>query len=228
MIYEEDPRYAKSRLEDTVVRLLDGTPIYINRILIPEDMEMYARVRRIPDPDEEDFDEYDDVDDDEDEEGGEEGGQGGVVVHYTNLVSGAILVTTLDQLDISPVPLGYVNIPNNSYYVTRRPIRGYWKQGLGGGNIWYKNRLDVDYNYRNLVPTIQGVYPTFREALEEVRGEAVRKAFSRQWCLKKEGKSPPALEYRGEKVGTYDGNINLIAKKAYLIEDLTEAVGNGY
>src|ERR1700754_2631417 len=46
----------------------------------------------------------------------------------------------VDELDMHPVPLGYVNCAGEATYLMRVPMRRDWKQGLRQENCWSSGR----------------------------------------------------------------------------------------
>lgn len=254
MIYEQEPEYARNRLVNTIIRLKNGTPIFVTEIQIGEyDVEEFEedeernpipvidpfprallhphdprdRLGEVPEPHpvprvvvggmfradrveiapkvKEKVDE--------------------TTVYYFVLNDNLrnIRSCKLSDLDISPVPLGYINMNNDAYFSMRKPIRGYWKQGLGEGNF-----VTLSVKPLRVIPfvevydTIMNNYPKSYDVLDELdKNKRMEKAFHRHWSLSKED-GPIRIMYRGAIVGQYNGNYVLNKGYEYLTEYLGE------
>src|SRR5690606_31392271 len=86
-----------------------------------------------------------------------------------------------EELDISSIPLGYVNIGRDSIYCSRVPIRRA-KQGVSPDNIHIvshcnetemllRQRFDgmFGFDLSYLIPTIEDEYPSVSDVLEAIR-----------------------------------------------------------
>lgn len=102
----------------------------------------------------------------------------------------------LDDCDINPVSLGYVNHKNSAYYIMRAPMRRDWRQGLRMLNL-----VDVEgasprgIPYRTIAHTIMGSFPTFKSSLERLNNKEKiqRIAFARDFSISADG----ILTYKG-------------------------------
>lgn len=118
----------------------------------------------------------------------------------------------LDLLDTSPMPLGYVN-GGRPTYLTRIPKRRDWRQGLRENTMSF-NVFDT-HGVEAFIKTVNGVYPTFEEVVEERLG-----AWCREWAL-----IGSAVHYKGRAVGRLvDGEIKLLEDFRYLSEALEEVL----
>lgn len=124
-------------------------------------------------------------------------------------------------LDLSPIPLGYVQVLNRAVYVSRVPTRS-WKIGLSScnlssGTIGFQNLIGLS----NFSQTVKGEFPSLEECLEEGEGS---RAFSRNWAIKMLDKTT-LLSYRGKDVGyIVDGEPQLVKCYEFLQEDLEEVL----
>ncbi len=131
----------------------------------------------------------------------------------------------LDDLDLTPVPLGNVNIKDKCYFAARKPMRKDWCQGLSKNALLVQdivNKKVISLNFSNLVPTVLGQYPKFNHlvALKAFRGH---QAFSRDFSLLMD-KDGTTLYYRFYKVGDVKGGIPFLTPdKLFLREHLQEA-----
>lgn len=110
----------------------------------------------------------------------------GVVIHRI-LCSNAADHCKLDDLDITPVPLGYVNTNHQAAYLTRRPMRQDWRQGLRSLNGAFVGPHHwEDMGLKKLADTIEGIYPTYKQVIGKVvrnpAGEGSM-AFSRELAV---------------------------------------------
>lgn len=154
----------------------------------------------------------------------------------------------LSNLNLEPLPLGFVNVGRiendretgiiqDAFYLQRRPIRG-WKVGLTNNSLGIvnlrKGDLDSDYVQRTSrnITTVQGFYdmvmgkyPSPVEAMQMLRRTRMRSvAFSRRFALTGRG----ALMYKffEAPAGEWDGtSINLNKDFSLLQEQLTEDLG---
>lgn len=129
----------------------------------------------------------------------------------------------LEEFNLQPIPLGYVNYNKKAIYATRMPMRKDWKQGLRTNNfVLGENRLDRSIKWSMIVNTVKNIYPTFQKAVDKVRN-INSLAFHRDFAIHKNG----MIEYKGVlQVATYDfdtGNISL--NKEWIREALNEAIG---
>ena len=131
-------------------------------------------------------------------------------------------VIKLEDLDVRPVPLGYVNFNGSLSYLYRIPVRRDWKQGLRANNCASVGLGLANIPGSNLSKTIMGVFPSFAEVKRTIKnniGHAY--AWHRHWAT--DGKR---LYYkRLDCVGTiFRGKPKLTGKCAYLKEALEEAM----
>jgi hypothetical protein len=128
--------------------------------------------------------------------------------------------TDLDNLNLEPVPLGYLNYRGSAYYVVRKPMREDWRQGLRIGNIAFIGEEGfMELPKEELRNTILNSYPTFSEAVEAVTKKKSRKvAFNRVFAVS----SDKELLYKQRVVGSFDKLPHLTDKFRYLHECLQE------
>ena len=95
-----------------------------------------------------------------------------IIASYLLLKDMAEGACKVEDLDLSPVPLGYVNAHGRSYYCVRQPRRR-WKHGLDNGSlktINSPNRFRADgETYPALASTIKRDYPTMEEGMEYLK-----------------------------------------------------------
>jgi len=148
---------------------------------------------------------------------------------YQNLVTGEDgHKFQLSDVDLEPVPLGFVNTESHAVYVSRRPIRRDWKQGLSEVNAVLSTggRLG-DFDRKLLVQPILNQYPSFmfvKSSLASL-GSKASKAFSRNFALKKSGAMVKVM-YKSHEVGEVRENIPVLDPKFFfLTEHLQQEMG---
>lgn len=100
-----------------------------------------------------------------------------------NMITDVVKEDRLSNLNLTPVPLGYVNTDISCTHASRMPMQRDWKQGLRRANTVYTNN-DVEVSNRQLGLTISGQYPDVRNCIQEVTDRNVRSmAFSRNFCV---------------------------------------------
>lgn len=144
-------------------------------------------------------------------------------------------VVRYDELDITPVPLGYMNTREDTIFTCRRPMRNDWRQGLRSQTLVGIDGRSCPFDNISLHNTIMGIYPTFRQAVEYF-GEnlnsknpftAVRvkdkTAFNRDFALKRNGN----IEYKGVMIiGTVHNGRPIVNEKCLWINETLEQVVN--
>lgn len=133
----------------------------------------------------------------------------------------------LDDLNVEPVPLGFVNYAGDAIYLQRIPNRrGPGNQGLNERNCASSGARLWAFPNKCLHQCIMNEYPSFEKACEESlqktrRGKYKTIAFHRHWAV-----SNNNLMYKNRLlVGSIiDGVPTLEAKFGYLKEALEEAI----
>jgi len=148
--------------------------------------------------------------------------------YCTDILAKAGLHLDLEELDMNPVELGFVNSPNNTDYISRMPSRHY-KQGLTaqtykGGVYPNKNTFAT----ASMAMCILGIYPKLIDCVESVScGEAVSRGFSRNFSVSNTGEDN-VLTFRGDYVGAVHFNSdngllqNRLDKKYNFLQEMLE------
>lgn len=132
-------------------------------------------------------------------------------------------------LDLTPIKLGYVNVSKGCIYTSRAPVRRDYRQGLSGNTIRIsslQNFVLENFKYHWLNTPASNAYPKFSASLDAVSsGKRVGQAFSRDFCLVKQG-DHVAVEYRGRySIGmVVNGAITLHDDFSYLKERISRYV----
>lgn len=125
----------------------------------------------------------------------------------------------MNDLNVVPVPLGMCNFKNEVSYLQRIPMRRDWRQGLRRENFCSNNIPHHMVPPEVLGGVIEGVYPTLKEALENVK-KGISTAFHRHWAITKTSH----LMYKRDIVGVVDGDLFMLNRDyQYLAEALEEA-----
>lgn len=130
----------------------------------------------------------------------------------------------LDDLDLRPVRLGYVNTGGNASYFQRIPMRRDWKQGLRQENCTSNSYRLFSIPMVDLKNCIINRYPTFAKACEGVsvprtKGKII--AWHRHWAVATRGE----IYYKGEPVGyLVDDKPVLSERFTHLKEYLLETI----
>ncbi len=122
----------------------------------------------------------------------------------------------LDQLDLRPFKLGYVQVRGGEWVHTIRVSKRRWKLGLDSGNVREYHPSNTRTGYGKLRSTFRSYdwestarnrYPKYSELPPEGG------AFHRDLMLNREG----ALHYRGKLVGIIDdGDFTLLKRNKFL------------
>lgn len=112
--------------------------------------------------------------------------------------------TTLKELNLTPIRLGYMNFRMGCSYLSRIPARHY-RQGLRGSVL--QMRTDIRgfslVHAKELANTASGIYPTISDCYEEIIcGEAVARAFSRDFAISNGKGKLMNLLFKSTVVGT--------------------------
>jgi hypothetical protein len=154
----------------------------------------------------------------------------GRLVHSgTNLRSNLPEYLFHSDLDLTPIPLGMVNLRTGMVYVSRKPMRRYWRQGFSEACMTVKH-FSGDRGrvpYKLLEQPLENAYPTFRSALTSLKRSSSphnSKAFSRDFGLEKIDNIVHVI-YRGYRVGEVQDDVPILTPRhAFLQEHLQEVV----
>lgn len=128
------------------------------------------------------------------------------------------------NLNLEPVPLGFVNTNSDMVYIARKPMRRDWRQGLSHNSIVTFGRLRPDeVNFKLLIQPIFKQYPSFAKALAALAKKR-SVAFSRDFGVTNNN-GVIELCYRQYVVGQVrDGAPVLFDNKMFLQQHLMEAM----
>jgi hypothetical protein len=108
----------------------------------------------------------------------------------------------LDDLDINPVKLGYINLEKESYYISRTPMRRDWRQGLRVQGLRTPDGRSFNCSAIQLAKTIKGDYPKLRNCFNPNNNPFIPSpnsiAFSRDFAVQKSNLWFKGIENVGE------------------------------
>lgn len=133
----------------------------------------------------------------------------------------------LEELDLTPIKLGFVNTKYGVCYLGRIPLRKDWKQGTRTQNMrimW--GGIDIRWvSDKDLYRTIVGKYPSFNTALEETVNTGLGIAFHKHFALMQEKDGVFLLYKFLGKVGDIVNNKpQLFDNYQFLNESLEQAM----
>lgn len=126
-----------------------------------------------------------------------------------------------DDLNLKPVPLGYVNLKAGVAYLSRIPMRRDWKQGLRLENCFFNSARRFSLVGKPISDCIKGIYPSFKEAFEKSKAMTTV-AWHRHWAVQA---GQVVLYKANEVVGSIkNGKVILDKDFHYLKECLEESL----
>lgn len=127
----------------------------------------------------------------------------------------------LDDLDVKPVNLGYLNYNGVASYIVRVPKRRDWRQGMRYGNIKSLSGISAQHiplKYYDHV--IRGEYPSLDKVIKSSKTVKDSIAWHKHWALDRSGQ----VLYKGTNIvgKLIEGQILLNEHRQYLREYLDE------
>lgn len=150
-----------------------------------------------------------------------------IIIKYQDIMNSdeVMLEDEIDNFNLDPVPLGYVNWKNYAYYLTRMPMRKDWRQGLRLLNIVLPDGDRPPVPLKTVGETIMGNFPSFKSCLDKLNSKKTIKAmaFCRDFSV-----STQEIQYKGMfpigKVDMENGNIHINDGMSWIREALDEAL----
>lgn len=136
-------------------------------------------------------------------------------------------IARLEDFDLTPLQLGYINTDNKALYLQRIPHRKY-RQGLAQQNLYcVGNKISVFD--RALVNLVGNRYPKVSFILEELFNENIKsRAFSKKWAIGRgRDRDFYNLLYKDRLSGTVsvkDESFKLTDSHKFLKESLEEVL----
>lgn len=109
----------------------------------------------------------------------------GDCVEAEHIISGEQLNITLEDINYKPLPLGFVNHGVNTSYLSRKPKRDDWKQGMRRSNTAVTFSLDntSDVSYKDVCRSVENGFPSFSECLSLLSGDTNSVSWHRHWAI---------------------------------------------
>jgi len=150
----------------------------------------------------------------------------GIFCEGTDLLLNQGADVALEDIDLTPVPLGFFNVAGKMAFACRKPMRKDWKQGLSSNSLILYGADKRDFSFNALVQSIMGLYPSYEEVLSYVRKTRNRSmAFSRDFGVSDKTGSLQ-LVYRKYPVGEIKGDLAVLNPDKYFLEQhLASAMG---
>tara|TARA_R110000772_G_scaffold129472_2_gene237615 strand:+ start:30525 stop:31067 length:543 start_codon:yes stop_codon:yes gene_type:complete len=137
------------------------------------------------------------------------------VLHDINKEEEVALVHLDDLNPLSPA-LGYTNYNGKALYLSRKPLRRDYRQGLRTSQVEVMVGNRGDNSIKLIMRCITGDFPTIQRANEKLIDGARSVAISRDVCLTRNGIKINVM-YKWHVVGLYkDGAIVLNEKYSFL------------
>jgi hypothetical protein len=96
----------------------------------------------------------------------------------------------LDDLELKSPPLGFVNFEGQCYYLTRKPMRNDWRQGVRRNSVSaIRNGREMSIPIQAISKCVDGKFPTRSSALASLRKGVREVAISRDYSLTRVGSS---------------------------------------
>jgi hypothetical protein len=143
------------------------------------------------------------------------------VAHVRQLQDNMELTVDLDDLDICPPEIGYVNMHGIASYICRMPKRRDYKQGTRMQNLFSHYGLNIrDITQANLYNTFMGVFPSYKDCINTVQmnpeSPVISMAWGNDWAIDCEAN----LRHRfGKSVGRVEDSQPILFKEYQYLQD---------
>ena len=145
------------------------------------------------------------------------------ILHDINKEEEVALVHLDDLNPLSPA-LGYVNSNGRAYYLSRKPLRRDYRQGLRTTQV---EVMVGDKNARSvklIMRCITGDFPTLQRANEKLIDGTNSIAVSRDVCLKRMAGGKINVLYKWNTIGVYKDKAFVINEKYSFLRKLVEKI----
>lgn len=145
-----------------------------------------------------------------------------LVFRNLTLDDGGAISMDSDKVDLTPIPLGYLNSVFGASYLVRLAQRR-WKQGLDKRAVMVRGKdcRREDWFYtEDMEQCLTNVYPSFEEAKALAIKDDITVAFNKRWAIS----AKDSLFHRGMLVGTCKKKVSLQKVYKYLQEILEEVI----
>ncbi len=141
--------------------------------------------------------------------------------HITRIGSD-LMTCRLDDIDTTPINLGYVDLDTGAMFVARAPMRQDWRQGLRLNNLRNARGQQININLDKLLQPHLNQYTSLAEASRVASRTGYTQAFSRNFAVSADG----SLIHKGRSVcGQVEGGMpTLLPRFNFLAESLQESL----
>lgn len=101
----------------------------------------------------------------------------------TSLESGESHKVHLDELNVLSPPLGFTNIGAKAYYISRRPTRRDYRQGVRQNQLVCLFGGEPRITHSTIMKCIKGVFPSLEVALSSIDNGYKSVGISRDLCI---------------------------------------------
>jgi hypothetical protein len=132
----------------------------------------------------------------------------------------------LDEIEVQNFNLGYVNFRGQASYLSRKPMRHDWRQGLRQNNVVHYTGYSFDRLPKKCISkTLTCDFPSFDTCVKKVGKSAISLAWDRNWAID----SGLKVRYKfGRAVGKFEDKIVLDRNSLHLKEALEESLEASY
>lgn len=145
------------------------------------------------------------------------------ILHDVNK-EGETAVVHLDDLNPLSPPLGFVNFRGRAYYVSRKPMRRDYRQGLRTTQVEIMVGDKGVRSLQLLMRCVAGEFPTLQRAKEKITDGQQSVALSRDIALKRMVGGKISVMYKWNVVGAYREGEFVLNKKYSFLRNLVEKI----
>ena len=163
---------------------------------------------------------------------------GKIVCYYNKTGESRTKSCLLTEISLKPINIGNVNVNGGAYYISRKPMRRDWKQGMRANNIQYYSPTPIAIRKSDVLSSVglleafKNIYPSVEKCLESLmNGEANSIAFCKKLSLARY-RGQTNMYYRGKDlVGSFDIDskaLTLNKQSNYLFELIEENLNESF
>ena len=148
-----------------------------------------------------------------------------LVCFVRDVLQGNEYEVSIDDLNLKSPPLGFVNDGHSCFYISRRPMRRDWRQGVRTNTVVNQTVKDMQVSKRTIALCMKGKYPKKSVALSKLRTGVREIAISREFSLSMLGKKVMVnYKWYGTVGNLTPKGVSLQPKWKYLLNRFKEAV----
>lgn len=117
------------------------------------------------------------------------------------------MLVPIRSLNVLDLQLGFHNLDNRAVYLSRRPMRDDWRQGLRENNV-FSNGIPISHG--DIGRALMHDYPTLEESVELVSAGAKQSmAWCKEFCVSAGG----VLTWKYRPVGDFQKGVFTLSKR---------------